>query len=87
MSKSTIKRKTVKLRVVNKKEGNTSTKSLGRPILAFWDNDVRGIPKEIFPLVIMIMISNFDESRILINGGISYNIMNSDFFEKMGFKK
>lgn len=46
---------------------------------------VGGIPNE-NPLVITAFIANFDVSRVLIDSIICYDLMYSDFFEKMGLK-
>lgn len=87
-SKSVVKRKISELMKVSKKEGNTSTKILERTILRFRDREkVERIPNEIFPLVIMDVISNFDVSKILIDGGSSYESMYSNRFKNMGLKK
>lgn len=87
-SKRTVKRKIVELMNVSKKEGNNSTKCQKRKILIFRDNEkTRGIPTEIFSLVITATIANFDASRVHIDGGISCDIMYSYIFEKMGLNK
>lgn len=75
---------------VNKKEGNTSTKTPEKPIFEFQNIEKVGAgetPNKIFLLVITTMISNFDVSIILIYGGNSHDIMYSNIFEKMGLKK
>lgn len=83
-----MKRKIVELVAIRKKERNTSTKNPKRPILSFWNNEkVRGIPNEIFPLVITTKIANFEVFRVLINDGNSCGIMYSNIFKKMGLKK
>lgn len=46
-----------------------------------------GIPNELFPMVIMENMANFDVSRILIDEGNSYDIMYAKHFEKLGLKR
>lgn len=59
--------------IISKKGGGTSTKSPERPML---DNEkVRGIPKEIFRLVITTMVDHFDVSRIIIVVDNSCDVM------------
>lgn len=73
---------------VSKKEGITSFTNPKRLILGFRDSDkVTGISNEIFLLVIITNIANFDVSRVLIEGGSSCDIMYVDLFEKIGSKK
>lgn len=45
------------------------------------------IPNEIFPLVIMTTMENFDVSRIIIDGGSSCDIIYIELFDKLGLKK
>lgn len=44
---------------------------------------VGNIPNEIFPLVIIATVRNFDVSNILIDGGNSYNIIYSELLERI----
>lgn len=46
----------------------------------------RGIPIDIFSLVITITVGHFDVSRILNDGGSSCNIIYSKLLEKIGLK-
>lgn len=83
-----MKRNIIDLMVMNKIEDKTTTEELERLILGFHDSGkIRGIPNEIFPLVILNSISNFEISRVLIDDINSYYIMYSDLFKKMGLKK
>lgn len=83
-----MKRSIVELMVVNKKGGRTSNKSLDRPALGLWDNGkVRGVPYDIFLLVIISTIDHFNVSHILIGGDDSCDIIYSELFEKVGLKK
>lgn len=69
-SKGTMKRKIIELMVENKKEGETSTRGPKIHILKFCNSEkVEGILNEIFPLVIIGTILNFDVSGVLIDGG------------------
>lgn len=72
MSKGTMKRKIVEQMYVNKKGRSTLTKGLKRLMLEFLDSEkAGGIPNDFFPLVITAIISDFDVSQILIDGGNS----------------
>lgn len=72
----------------NKNERRTLAVNLEKLILEFQDSEkVRGIPKEIFPLVITAAIFSFDVFSILIDCSISNDIMYSDLFENMKLKK
>jgi hypothetical protein len=59
-----------------------------RPMLGFTDDEMlNNKPNEMFPLIIMATLDNFDVSRILVDEGSSCDIMYQDLFEKMGLKK
>lgn len=56
--------------------------------LGFLNNEkVRGIPNETFSLVITSTVVNFNVSRVLNDGGGSYNIMYLDLFKRLWLKK
>lgn len=48
---------------------------------------IEGIPNDIFSLTISVKISNFNVSRVLIDGGFSYDIIYSYIFKKMWLNK
>lgn len=80
-----MKRKIIKILVVHKKDGSTSTKNFDMIMLRYWEYEkIGGTLNKIFPLVITSTIRHFDVSRILIDGGSSGNIMYSKLFDKMG---
>lgn len=70
--------------VIYKNEGGSSLKASGRPVLGFRDSEkVRGILSKLLPLVITIIIGQFDVFQILIDDGSSCDIIYSSLFEKM----
>lgn len=77
--KRMVNRKIIKPMVVNKKEGDTSIGELNRPIL----KKLRGILKEIIPLMVTCIVTNFDVYRVLIVDESSYDILYSNIFENL----
>lgn len=59
--KGTMERKIAELMVINKKGGTTSTNGSERSIISFSDSEkVKEILNDIFPLVIIVTISQFN---------------------------
>lgn len=73
---------------LDNKGGMYVKEKLKRSITRFRDNEkVGNIPNEIFSLVIMETMDNFDVSRILIDEGSSCDIIYVELFKKLGLKK
>lgn len=57
-------------------------------MLGFWDSEnVRGIPNENFPIVIIVTSRKFSISHILIDDDNSCDTMNSELFDKMSMNR
>ena len=78
-----MKRNIIEMLDVHKKDGSTSMKTPDRPMPGVWDSEkVGGTPHKISPLVIIVIIRQFDVSQILNDKGGSCNIMYSELLEK-----
>lgn len=76
-----MKGKIIEMMAVYKKNTGTLVKIPDWPMLGFQDFEkVGGIPEEIFPLVIIATVRQFNVSQFLIDGGNFYDIMHSDLF-------